>query len=188
MINSGETDQSATVVISHHVRAGQEANYEEWLGEIVPLSKTYPGHIGVQIIRPVAGATTKYTAIVRFDSRDHLLGWMQSKDRNRLIEKAQPLLEDDDKFDVLNGLDFWFTPEGAKVRLPTRWKQFLVTWSAIYPMAIGVPLALNATIGRLGFLDDYYFRSLIVTCIVVLLMVYVIMPRYTKLVHRWLFD
>jgi antibiotic biosynthesis monooxygenase (ABM) superfamily enzyme len=187
MMNSSETDQSATVVISHHIRPGQEANYEKWLGEIVPLSKTYPGHMGVQIIRPVAGATTKYTAIVRFDSREHLLAWMASTDRKLLIEKAQPLLADDDKFSVLSGLDFWFTPEGAKVRLPTRWKQFLVTWSAIYPLAVGVPLALNPVMRQLGALDNYYTKTLIITGIVVVLMVYVIMPRYTKLLHQWLF-
>ena len=187
MINSSENDQSATVVISHHVKPGQEANYEKWLGEIVPLSKTYPGHIGVQIIRPVAGATTKYTAIVRFDSRDHLLAWMQSKDRQLLIEKAQPLLADDDKFDVLNGLDFWFTPEGAKVRLPTRWKQFLVTWSAIYPLALGVPFAVSPTLRMIGVPASLPITTLAITAVVVFLMVYVVMPRYTRLVHKWLF-
>ena len=187
MMNSSATDQSATVVISHHIRPGQEANYEKWLREIVPLAKTYPGHIGVQIIRPVAGATTKYTAIVRFDSREHLLAWMASKDRKRLIEKAQSLLADDDKFSVLSGLDFWFTPEGAKVRLPTRWKQFLATWSAIYPLVVGLPLALKPVMGQLGALDNDYVKTLIVTGITVLLMVYVIMPRYTKLLQQWLF-
>ncbi|MBI1206504.1 MAG: antibiotic biosynthesis monooxygenase [Azospirillum sp.] len=187
MTDPAETEQSATAVISHHVKAGQEGNYEKWLGEIVPISKTYPGHIGVQIIRPVAGATTKYTVIVRFDRRDHLLTWMDSTDRRLLIEKVQPFLADDDKFCVVSGLDFWFTPEGAKARLPTRWKQFFVTWSAIYPLAVAAPLAVNLVMRQLGLPDNQYLKALIVTCIVVLLMVYVIMPRYTKLVHRWLF-
>ena len=187
MGNLSEADQSATVVISHHVKAGQEGHYEAWLGEIVPVAKTYPGHMGVQIIRPVAGATTKYTVVIRFDSRDHLLSWMESDDRKGLIEKVQPFLADDDRFSVLSGLDFWFTPEGAKAKLPTRWKQFLVTWSAIYPLAVAIPLLLNLAMGQFGGLDNYYLRTLVVTFIIVLLMVYVIMPRYTKLVHRWLF-
>ena len=41
---------------------------------------------------------------------------------------------------------------------------------------------------RFGLPDNRYLRTLIVTCIVVLLMVYVVMPRYTKAVHRWLFS
>jgi hypothetical protein len=144
--------------------------------------------MGVQIIRPVAGATTKYTAIIRYDTRDNLLAWMGSTERKQLIEKAQPFLADDDKFYVRSGLDFWFTPEGAQAKLPTRWKQFLVTWSAIYPLVIATSLVANLLIGKLAIADNYYIKILVVTGIVVSLMVYVVMPRYTKLVSRWLFS
>ncbi|MGD8673250.1 MAG: antibiotic biosynthesis monooxygenase [Thiogranum sp.] len=39
----------------------------------------------------------------------------------------------------------------------------------------------------LGFPDDHYLTTLAVTGTVVFLMVYVVMPRYTKLIRRWLF-
>jgi antibiotic biosynthesis monooxygenase (ABM) superfamily enzyme len=180
-------DQTATVVISHHIKEGHEGDYERWLDEIVPTSKAYPGHMGVQIIRPVPGASTKYTVIIRYDTRANLLAWMGSKERRQLIDKARPFLADNDRFYVSSGLDFWFTPEGAKAKLPTRWKQFLVTWSAIFPLVTGASLGVNWVVRRLGLGDNFYLRTLSVTCIVVLLMVYVVMPRYTKLVARWLF-
>jgi antibiotic biosynthesis monooxygenase (ABM) superfamily enzyme len=34
----------------------------------------------------------------------------------------------------------------------------------------------------------YYLNMLAITGIVVLLMVYIVMPRYTKLIHRWLYN
>jgi antibiotic biosynthesis monooxygenase (ABM) superfamily enzyme len=181
------SNSGAIVVISHHVKEGNEQQYEAWLNEIVPRSKTYAGHMGVHIIRPVPGASKKYTAIIRFDTHEHLLTWMHSPDRDALIEKIQPLLADDDRFHVISGMDFWFTPEGAQARLPKRWKQFLVTWSAIFPLVTLTSAAITKFIGYFSLDDNFYIKTFVITGIVVTLMVYVVMPRYTKLVARWLF-
>ena len=35
-----ETDENATVVITHHVRATHESDYENWLQEIVPVASS----------------------------------------------------------------------------------------------------------------------------------------------------
>lgn len=182
-----EIDDSATVVISHLIKPGREADYEAWLGEITPEAKSWPGHLGAQIIRPVPGATAKYTVVIRFDRRDHLLAWMNSAERQALIARAQTLFADDDHFDVLDGLDFWFTPDQARAKIPTRWKQFLVTWSAIFPLATLVPLLLAPLLRMAGLGSLPLFGNLIGTGVVVALMVYVVMPHYTRLVHGWLF-
>lgn len=181
------SDAGATVVITHRVHDGKQAAYEDWLNEIAPISRTYPGMVDWHVVRPVPGLTATYTYILRFDTRDHLENWMNSDDRKRLIDKVRPLLATDDDFFIRSGLDFWFTPEGAKAKLPTRWKQFLVTWSAIFPLVLGVPLVVLPAVHHLGLPANHYLDVLFVTGTVVALMVYVIMPRYTKLVHRWLF-
>ena len=180
-------ERSATVVITHRVTPDHEAGYEDWLRRIVPVAKSYPGHLGVQVIRPIRGAPPTYTVIIRFDTAEHLHGWTGSPDRQRLIAEVRPLLADDDRFHVLSGLDFWFTPEGTHVRLPTRWKQCLVTWSAIFPLVLGVTLAAIPAMRAIGLGDNLPLRTLLVTGVVIVLMVYVVMPPYTKLVHRWLF-
>ena len=187
MTTLSDSTQNATVVITHRVKDGCEESYQKWLDEIVPRSKTYPGHLGVMIVRPVPGATSTFTVVIRFDTEEHLHAWMGSDERKRLIDKVKPCLADDDQFFVRSGLDFWFTPEGAKAKLPTRWKQFLVTWSAIYPLVLLAFATIEWAMQRTGMPDNRYLRTLIVTCVVVLLMVYVVMPRYTKAVHRWLF-
>jgi uncharacterized protein len=104
-----------------------------------------------------------------------------------LIEKVSPLLITGDDFFVSSGLDFWFTPGGAKAKVPVRWKQYLVTWSAIYPLVLGVPLVIRPLLQRLGAPDNPLLTTLVVTGTVVFLMVYFVMPRYTKLIKRWLF-
>lgn len=183
-----DTEQTATVVISHQVKEQFKNNYEAWLKEIIPISKSYPGHLGVSIVHPVAGATVTYTVIIRFDTRRNLLTWMESDDRKKLIEKVKPYLVEDDKFLVRSGLDFWFTPESAKAKLPTKWKQFLVTWSAIFPLVLCMSALTDWLIINLSVTVNHPVKVLVLTCLVVLMMVYVVMPRYTKLVHKWLFS
>ncbi len=45
-------EQTATVVITHQVKEDFKSNYEAWLNEIIPVSKSYPGHLGVSIVHP----------------------------------------------------------------------------------------------------------------------------------------
>nr|WP_294838267.1 antibiotic biosynthesis monooxygenase [uncultured Methylotenera sp.] len=183
-----DTEQAATAVISHHVKDDAKLDYEAWLNEIIPVAKSYPGHLGVSIVHPVAGATVTYTVIIRFDTRKNLLTWMQSKDRKKLIKKVQPHLVEDDKFFVRSGLDFWFTPQEAKAKLPTKWKQLLMTWSAIFPLVLTMSALVNWLANSIQVSLGHELTVLITTFLVVLMMVYVVMPRYTKLVHKWLFS
>jgi antibiotic biosynthesis monooxygenase (ABM) superfamily enzyme len=68
-----------------------------------------------------------------------------------------------------------------------RWKQYLLTWSAIYPLALAVPFAVAPALHFAGVPASLPITTLAVTAVVVFLMVYVVMPRYTRLVQRWLF-
>ncbi len=182
-----KTAEGATVVITHRLRENKQAEYERWLEEIAPLCKASPGHLDWHIVRPIPGLTETYTVIIRFDTEEHLRGWMESPTRARLIEKVQPLFVTGDDFFISSGLDFWFTPAGAKAKIPVRWKQFLVTWSAIYPLALSTPFVVSPIMHYLGVPDNRFLTTLPVTGLVVFLMVYVVMPRYTRLVQRWLF-
>jgi uncharacterized protein len=184
---SSTLGRGATAVITHRVRDGQQEGYDAWLNEIGPLCRSYPGHLDLQIIRPIPGLTATYTVIIRFDTREHLQGWMSSQDRKRLIEQVRPLLVQDDDFFIRSGLDFWFTPEGARAKVPVRWKQFLVTWSAIFPLVLVIPLVVAMGLRQLGVPQNHYLDLLLSTGSVVWVMVYLVMPHYTKLIQRWLF-
>jgi antibiotic biosynthesis monooxygenase (ABM) superfamily enzyme len=183
---TGDT-MGATLVITHRVRAGKQGEYEKWMNEIGPLCGSSAGNLDWQIIQPVPGFSSTYTVIVRFDTEAHLRAWTESPVRSQLIERVKPLLASGDDFFIRSGLDFWFTPIEAKTKVPARWRQFLMTWSAIYPLVLGVPIIVSPALRLLGIPDNRWFTTLIVTGTIVVLMVYVIMPRYTKLVKRWLF-
>jgi len=179
--------EGATVVITHRLRENALAAYEDWLQEIAPLCKASPGHLDWHIVRPIPGLSETYTIVIRFDTIDHLRAWMESPTRARLIEKVQHLFVTGDDFFISSGLDFWFTPAEAKAKVPIRWKQYLVTWSAIFPLALVVPLLVTPLLHFLGLPNNRFVGTFTVTGVVVFLMVYVVMPRYTRLLRRWLF-
>lgn len=186
-ISDNSQFEGATAVITHQVAKDKHAEYEAWLNEIAPQCKNAPGHLDLQVIRPIAGLTETYTIVIRFDTQSHLRGWMESAQRSELIQRVSPLLVKGDDFYISSGLDFWFTPEKANTKIPIRWKQALVTWSAIYPLVLILPLLVLPAMHWLGLPENRYLDTLVVTGIAVLLMVYIVMPRYTKLIHRWLF-
>src|SRR3954470_21056306 len=133
-------NQGASVVISHHILDGKEPEYEKWLNEIVPITKQSNGFIDLQIVRPIPHLTFVYTVIIRFDDIENLKNWMESDNRKLLIEKANPLFRKNDNYRIKSGLDFLFNSENEGNKVPVRWKQFLVTWSAIYPLSLVIPL------------------------------------------------
>lgn len=180
--------QGATAVVTHHINKPHLTEYELWLDEIGPMCKRSSGFLDLQIIKPIKDITTTYTIIIRFDTHEHLKAWMHSDTRKILIDKVRHMLIKDDDFYINSGLDFWFTPQGAKAKIPVRWKQFLVTWSAIYPLVLFTPMAVIPLLGYLGMPLNNYVDTLIITGLIVSLMIYIIMPRYTKLIHRWLFN
>ena len=81
---------------------------------------------------------------------------MESDQRKKLIEKAKPLFAKDDNYFIKSGLDFLFPLENEKQKVPVRWKQYLVTWSGIYPLSILVPLIVIPALKTLGFPENKY--------------------------------
>lgn len=186
--NNTSSDSGATAVITHRIHSDKHADYEQWLGEIAPICRASPGHLDWHVVRPIMSITDIYTIIIRFDTIDNLTQWMHSSERDRLIKKASHLFAGADDFYIKSGLDFWFTPSGSKAQIPVRWKQYLITWSAIYPLALGVPFFVSPLLRFIDAPNNAPLSTLVVTAVVVFLMVYVVMPRYTRIVQRWLFN
>jgi uncharacterized protein len=182
-----EIESGATAVITHRIQTGFESQYENWLREIGPICRSSKGILDWQIIRPIPGMTFTYTIVIRYDSHENLHAWMNSKERKDLIEKVHSILATGDDFYINSGLDFWFTPEGAKATVPVRWKQFLITWSAIFPLVLVTPLVLLPPLRLVSVPQNEYFEALLVSGVVVFLMIYVVMPHYTRMVKDWLF-
>jgi uncharacterized protein len=175
-----------TSVIQHRVQAGARVQYEAWLQKITPAAQHFPGHQGVNVLRPAAGADV-YTVVLHFDTLEHLQGWLGSETRRQLIAEIEPLLVSGECVDIKTGLEFWFTPPTPTQQHPPPYKQFLLTLSMIFPLTVLVPRALRPLLQSAPALGLPVVSNFVISALIVGLMTYVIMPRYTRLMSRWLY-
>jgi uncharacterized protein len=175
-----------TSVIQHQVKAGADASYEAWLREITPAASRFPGHLGVDILRPPQGAGL-YTMVARFDTLAHLHGWLASETRQGLLAQVEPLLVHGDQVDITTGLEFWFTPPPPGPQHPPPYKPCLLTLSVIFPLTLLLPWALQPLVQAVPSIGLPGVRHFASAAVIVGLMTYVIMPHYTRLVVDWLY-
>ncbi|MFS2034863.1 antibiotic biosynthesis monooxygenase [Polaromonas sp. CT11-55] len=187
---AGPSSESVSLVVRHRVRAGARAAYDGWLAETMRTASAYPGHQGVHVVRP-AGAGGDYLIVVRFATTGQLNGWYRSAERARLLETVQPLLQAGEQVSVGSGIDFLFPPEVASgVEAPVKpaaWKQWLITTSVIWPLTMVVPWAMGPLFKAVPVLGLYGVAHGILAAVIVALVVWVVMPPYTRLLHPWLF-
>lgn len=181
---------SVSFVVRHRIRAGAHIPYEDWLVEIMGVAAAFPGHRGVRIVRPTAGGVD-YTIIVDFATHENATRWHQSVERTRLIAAVQPHLEVAEQVTVGAGIDYWFQPEppatGEPPMKPPAWKQWLITTSVIWPLTMVVPWAFGPVFDAVPALGAYGVAHGILASVIVAIVVWIVMPRYTRLVHNWLF-
>ena len=181
-MNNSHQASHVTLVITHSVQAEKQQAYEQWLEQIMPQAAQFPGHLGVNVLRPVHGESV-YTVLIRFDSLDNLFNWTQSEARKTLIAELPQLLSGPEHIDVRPGAAFWFTPASKATPRPAKWKQYLLTLGVIFPSTLLIPplwaALLPASRGTLWghFLGD---------ATVVALVVWLWMPLLTRLLKNWL--
>jgi antibiotic biosynthesis monooxygenase (ABM) superfamily enzyme len=171
-------------VIRHHVRPGSETAYEAWTQSIVPIAQTFEGHSGVAVIRPPQGSR-QYTVVLHFDTVEHLRAWLESETRQSLLREIEPHLVTPGEVEIRPGLDFWLPAPGERRAPP--FKQFLLALSVIFPLVLVVPPLVARGAAAVPALNAPPVRAFATSAIIVALMTYVIMPRYTRLVGGWLY-
>jgi uncharacterized protein len=75
-----------------------------------------------------------------FAGHKSLRVWLDSEERRRWLARVGELIEADRGLQQLTGLESWFKLPGANVptmKLPPRWKMWLVSIVAVYPLVLG---------------------------------------------------
>ncbi|HEX8697883.1 MAG TPA: antibiotic biosynthesis monooxygenase [Myxococcaceae bacterium] len=176
--------EPVTVVVTRRVKAGHEAAYEQWLTRLIDEAKRMPGYLGVSIQRPGPTGPREYTSVYRFESVAHLQAFEQSEVRARLLAEVGPHVEADAVGRRFTGLEFWFAaPPGTAVPQPVRWRMALVMITVVYLLVLVIGQLVSFVIGG----APAPLRLLVTIAIEVFLLTYVIMPRLTRLIARWIY-
>ncbi|QQM28899.1 antibiotic biosynthesis monooxygenase [Martelella lutilitoris] len=173
-----------TVQVSRRVRPGREADYEAWLHGIVEAAKDFPGHMGVNILKPSGKTGGGYVLIYRFDSFAHCEAWENSSARAGYVALLGDLVEGETERRRVTGLEAWFElPELPVTKPAPRWKMSIVlvavVFVLVYPLQLIVPPLVPDW--------PHWAKTLTIAIIQVLAMTYVVMPRVTRALKSWLF-
>ncbi len=150
----------------------------------------FPGHIMSQVTElddPPEGCRS-LVAVHRFDSVQHLIAWLGSEERQRLIRKFKSEYGDDTQIsypDELAGFSAWFTAPVASdpIRTPVAaWKQSLVVLIALYPLV----LLLGEYMPRYLPGAHSLTVTLAISATAVAIMGFFLVPQLAKLLRPWM--
>jgi antibiotic biosynthesis monooxygenase (ABM) superfamily enzyme len=182
--NEPVTTEPVTVVVTRRVKAGREADYEAWLTQLLRDASVLPGYLGTTVHRPPPGGPRNYTSVFRFDSVEHLRGFEESELRRRALASVGELVEEDAAWRQLTGLEFWFTaPAGTVVPQPSRPRMALLMIVLVYGLVLSIGQLVALVLGD----APAPLRLLVTIIIEVALLTWVIMPRLTRLLSRWIY-
>jgi antibiotic biosynthesis monooxygenase (ABM) superfamily enzyme len=185
MTNKADLDDgSVTVVTSRRVRPGHEEAFEEWLEGIGAAAARHPGFVWRRITRPKDHDRPEWVVVFKFESYNALRGWTESLERRQWLERVKPHVLDEFKETVLTGLERWFTLPALPGALPPpRYKMALVTLLVVYPLSQALGTAANQWLSGIPAL----LRSFVASLTLIVLLTWVVMPRVTRLLSRWLY-
>ncbi|MBE9068173.1 antibiotic biosynthesis monooxygenase [Leptolyngbya cf. ectocarpi LEGE 11479] len=184
-ISTSTQSHHVTAVITHRVKPGREQGYEEWIKGISAAAREFEGHLGVSILRPRSDSSPNYVIVLQFDHYDHLAAWFSSATRKEWIDRAAPLIREQESIQTLTGLESWFQlPKQPSSKTPKRYKQAILIWVAVMAVALSIGSLIDPVIERLPGL----LGLAIDVAITVYFLSYIIMPRLTHWFKGWLFS
>ncbi|MBK8259247.1 MAG: hypothetical protein IPK82_42145 [Polyangiaceae bacterium] len=175
---------AVTVVVTRRVKRGRELDYEKWLDKLIQDASALQGYLGARVDRPKEGEAPVYTSVFKFDSAEHLRAFETSDLRRRALLEVTDYVEADAVWSKLTGLELWFSPPaGTVVPQPSKFRMAMVMIAVVY----GLVLSIGQGVAFVLSSAPQPVRLLVTIVIEVFLMTYVLMPRLTRWLAKWIY-
>jgi len=182
LVREDEADQ-VTVVVSHPVSPPDEDAFLDWQDRVTDAERGFDGFRGAELFRPVAGIQEEWTALYRFDSDEHLDAWLESPERQRLLDEGKRFRNFSLKR-ISSPFGSWFAPPDGEAggEAPTQWKTAFSVLVGLYPTVVLLTLAISAIWKK----AELWESLLIGNVLSVSLLTWVVMPVVTRALRFWL--
>jgi antibiotic biosynthesis monooxygenase (ABM) superfamily enzyme len=172
-----EGSVAVKMVLDWRLRAGAQPRFEPLLQELVAHAGRADGLQGSSVFT----AGDRYLLLLRFRGHADLERWRQAPAVVERFAAIAPLVAEAEQPQRRTGLETWFTLPGqrAATETPPQWKMALVTWCALLPQVLVLALVVPPM--------PLVLSVAVTTAIPVALLTWVVMPRATNLLARWLY-
>ncbi len=182
IIESAEQSGPVTISVARQVVPGRERDYEDWVKGITAEAVKYPGHMGINVIRPTPGCQ-EYITIFRYDNYEHSKAWEESDVRAEWLEKLDGIVEGESEYRKGTGLEFWFSLPELPMAHPSPHKMALVLLIVVFVLVSAIRYLIST------FAPGWppVLQLFVTVFCQVMLMTYVVMPRVTRALRSWLY-
>ena len=124
-----------TMVMVTDIKPGMEAAYRAWADRIQKLQATFPGYIG-SFVQPPQHRETGWTTVLRFDSAEHLDGWLKSEARAAMVKESEALVQGFHAQRVDTSFPGWVPSDPVTGKPPNRWKTACLILLTLFPVVM----------------------------------------------------
>ena len=162
---NGRQAEAVSAIISFSVPEALEEAFLAWQARVQAAEAEFPGFLRHKVERPIADLHPDWVIIVSFDSDAHLNAWIESAERQALLQDGQPFNRALSVKRASYGFNFWFPAGPAGGQTPaTIFKSNLIVLMVLYPVVFlwgyfisrpfidshGVPFWLSLFIGNVA--------------------------------------
>ncbi len=169
------------VVTSYRLVDGTETEHIIVHQRMLDVLEAFPGFIRRDVLDAVPGIQDETVVTLTFDTRQHLLAWMDSPEREQFVNEIDGLVEGDLTTSVVGGFAGWFPQANSKHTNP-RWKQAVVVMIALYPTVL-----FTSWVGDALWADWNFFLAILIGNLIgVSILTWLLMPPLTRFFGDWL--
>lgn len=160
-----------------------DSDYANWLYSYRTSLQAAPGFISFDCIETPQPTTTQYLRLIKFESNELYLNWLNTGDSAALMAQRNQLVVTEYPDQHTSGIAAQFTLAAAKpLPAPPFWKRALVTISCVYPLLMVLIWLLTPVFRGL----PAPLAMLINVVIVGSLLTYPILPFVFRVLAPWL--
>jgi antibiotic biosynthesis monooxygenase (ABM) superfamily enzyme len=134
-LTSSKQDWEVTEIFVTKVTQEKTDRYNAWIGKIHEAESKFPGFRGVYVKAPNPGHGENWITLLRFDSQEHLDGWLTSKERKEILNEAETLITSLQSHRVNSPFAGWFANTTREEHVAV-WKQTCLVLLVLFPIVM----------------------------------------------------
>jgi len=169
------------VVSSYQLKDGVETEHILLHQRLLNELQKFEGFIRRDLLDAVPGVQPETVVTLTFDTREHLLIWIDSAERKAALDELRTLTVGELTTSIVGGFAGWF-PAGDTGSAVPRWKQAVVVFIALYPTVI-----LTSYLARWFWPDLNLLVAIFVGNVIsIAILTWILMPVVTARLTGWL--
>lgn len=171
-------ESDGMLMIRYAIDPNKYDDFGVWKKKAETKLKKFSGFVTIAELNAIKDDDFHYV-IIRFDNAGHATLWINSDERKEILNDSH-ISWMVDKQEIIHDWDiFWYDI----FRKSKKWKQWAVTFLAVYPLTIVMPWAVRQIN---DILPLSFFAGLLRALLISGFMVFLIMPFMMKFFKKWL--